>query len=229
MDKGRRTMIFTISIMSLLLACVMFMQFKVVNETDIAEIEGMRESELEKAIVEWKDKQEEVAKKLADTNKKIKEYNEKLANTTETRELVKKELTEAKKNFGLTDVTGEGVIVTLTDTEEKNYQAEDLLELVNELRDAGAEAISINNERITNITDVVDISTRYIVVNSNKVASPYTVKAIGDKTYLKSALTIKNGYRDIKQKAEYQIFIQEATNIKIQKYTKGINLKYIEL
>ena len=75
MDKGRRTMIFTISIMSLLLACVMFMQFKVVNETDIAEIEGMRESELEKAIVEWKDKQEEVAKKLADTNKKIKEYN----------------------------------------------------------------------------------------------------------------------------------------------------------
>lgn len=228
MNKGRKVMIITISIMSLLLACIMFMQFKVVNETDIAEIEGMRESELEKAVVEWKEKQEEVAKKLTETNKKIKEYNEKLENTTETRELVRKELTEAKKNFGLTDVTGEGVIVTLTDTEEKNYQAEDLLELVNELRDAGAEAININNERITNLTDIVDISARYTIVNSNKIVSPYIVKAIGDKTYLKSALMIKNGYQDMKQKAGYQISIQEVTNVKIQKYSKDVQLKYIE-
>lgn len=229
MNKGRKVMIITISIMSLLLACIMFMQFKVVNETDIAEIEGMRESELEKAIVEWKEKQEEVSKKLSETNKKINEYNEKLANTTETRELVRKELKEAQKNFGLTDVTGEGIIVTLTDTEEKNYQAEDLLELVNELRDAGAEAISINNERITNLTDIVDISSRYTMINSNKIVSPYLVKAIGDKTYLKSALMIKNGYQDIKQKAGYQISIQEVSNVKIQKYSKDIHLKYIEL
>lgn len=229
MNKGRKVMIITISIMSLLLACIMFMQFKVVNETDIAEIEGMRESELEKAIVEWKEKQEEISKKLSETNKKINEYNEKLANTTETRELVRKELKEAQKNFGLTDVTGEGIIVTLTDTEEKNYQAEDLLELVNELRDAGAEAISINNERITNLTDIVDISSRYTMINSNKIVSPYLVKAIGDKTYLKSALMIKNGYQDIKQKAGYQISIQEVSNVKIQKYSKDIHLKYIEL
>jgi len=229
MEKEKKIMIVTISIMALILVCVMFMQFKVVNETDIAQIESMREDELEEAIADWKEKYEEAYEKLADTNKKINEYEEKLESNAETKELVNKELVEAKRNFGLTDVTGDGIVVTLTDSEERTYMAKDLLDLINELRDAGAEAISINNQRITNITDVVDISTRYIRINSEIVSSPYVIKAIGDKTYLKSALTIKNGYFDLKEKDEYKIKIEEKTNIKINKYSKEINLKYIEL
>lgn len=228
MKKEKKIIIVTISIMSLILVCVMFMQFKVVNETDIAQIESMREDELEKAVADWKEKYEETAKKLADTNKKIYEYEAKVQNDTETRELVDKELSEAKKNFGLTDVTGEGLIITLTNTDERSYIAYDLLNLINELRDAGAEAISINDERIVNISDIVDISTNHIRINSNNISSPYIIKAIGDKTYLKSALTIKNGYFDLKQKEEYSIDIQEKTNIKINAYSKEVNLKYIE-
>lgn len=229
MEKEKKIMIVTISIMALILVCVIFMQFKVVNETDIAQIESMREDELEEAITEWKEKYEEAYEKLVDTNKKINEYEEKLQSNSETEELVNKELLEAKKNFGLTDVTGSGIIVTLTDNDERTYDYEDLLDLVNELRDAGAEAISINNQRITNISDIADISSRYIRINSNKVSSPYVVKVIGDSTYLKSALTIKNGYYDLKQKEEYKIEIEEKNNIKINKYSKDVNLKYIEL
>lgn len=228
MEKEKKIMIVTISIMSLILVCVMFMQFKVVNETDIAQIESMREDELEEAVADWKEKYKEAYKKLEDTNKKIREYEEKVQNNTETRELVDKELSEAKKNFGLTDVLGEGIIITLTNTDERSYIAYDLLDLINELRAAGAEAISINDERITNISDIVDISTSHIRINSNNVSSPYVIKAIGDKTYLKSALTIKNGYFDLKQKEEYSIDIQEKTNIKINAYSKEVTLKYIE-
>lgn len=228
MKKEKKIMIVTISIMSLILVCVMFMQFKVVNETDIAQIESMREDELEEAVADWKEKYEEAYKKLEDTNKKINEYEEKVQNNTETRELVEKELSEAKKNFGLTDVSGEGIIITLTNTDERSYIAYHLLDLINELRAAGAEAISINDERITNISDIVDISTSHIRINSNNVSSPYVIKAIGDKTYLKSALTIKNGYFDLKQKEEYSIDIQEKTNIKINAYSKEVTLKYIE-
>lgn len=229
MKKEEKIMIITISIMALLLVCVMFMQFKVVNETDIAQLETMREDELEEALAGWKEKYEETYKKLTDTNKKINEYEEKLQSNAETAELIEKELAEAKKNVGLTDVTGDGIIVTLTDTEEKTYDAEDLLELINELRDAGAEAISINDKRIINLSEIVDISTKYIKVKSENISSPYIVKAIGDKTHLRSALTIKNGYYDLKEKEEYDIKIEEKTNIKINKYSKGINLKYIEL
>lgn len=229
MEKDKKILILTISIMALILVCVMFMQFKVVNETDIAQIESMREDELEEAVAEWKEKYEEAYEKLSDTSDKINEYNEKMQSNAETEELINKELTEAKTNYGLTDVTGEGIIVTLTDTEEMAYDSDDLLELVNELRLAGAEAISINDERIVNTSDIVNITSTTIKVNSKNITSPYTIKAIGDNTYLKSALTIKNGYYDIKEKNDYKIKIEEKSNIKIEKYSKSLNLKYIEL
>ena len=229
MGKEKEIMTVTIGIMTLILVCVMFMQFKVVNETDIAQLESMREDELEEAVANWKEKYKEAYEKLADTNKKIEEYNSKMQSNVETAELVEKELIEAKKNYGLTDVTGTGVVVTLTDTEEKNYEAKDILDLINELRDAGAEAICINEQRIVNMSDIVDISTKYIKINSEYISSPYVIKAIGDSTYLKSALTIKNGYVDSKQKGEYDINIEEKNNIKINKYSKGVKIKYIEL
>ena len=206
----------------------MFMQFNVVEQTDITSIETMREDELKETAVEWKEKYEKTAEKLEDTNKKIEEYRDKTQSNDEAKDLIETELVNAKENFGLTDVNGDGVIVTLTDTDDKVYNWKDLLELVNELRAAGAEAISINDERIINLTDIIDVGNRYIVVNKQKIASPYIIKAIGDKIHLKSALTIKNGYYDLKKKEEYNIEIQERTNIKIEKYSKDVNLKYIE-
>lgn len=229
MKKKPKTIIITISIMSAILSCVMFMQFKVVNQTNIEEIETMREDELNDAIANWKEKYEQVSKELEDTSERIKQYRNKLQNNAEIKELVEKELAEAQENFGLTEINGDGIIVTIEDNEEKSVGAIDLLDLVNELKVAGSNAISINEQRVTNLTDIVDIATKYIKVNSENISSPYVIKAIGDKTYLKSALTIKNGYFDIRQKEGYNISIEEKNNIKINKYLNDIALKYIEL
>lgn len=229
MKKNKITIIVTISIMSVILSCVMFAQFKVVNEVDMAQIEYMSEQELKQSLIEWREKYETTEAKIKDTISKIQDYEEKLQSNEEARELVKKELSEAKQIFGLTNIEGEGIIVTLTDTDERTYEYKDLLSLVNELRDAGAKAISINNERIVNMTDIANVAYRYIMVNKNRLTSPYVVKAIGDKTYLKSALTIKNGYIDLREKDGYEISIQEKSNIKINKYSEKVNLRYIRL
>lgn len=229
MNKEKNIIIVTIGLISLILSCVMFMQFKVVNKTDIAEIESMREDELQEALSEWKEKYEETSAKLQDTEEKINEYKVKSESSEETSKLVEKELEESNIVLGKTDVTGPGIQVILTDNNEKEYAARDLLNIVNELKAAGAEAISINGERIINLTDIVDISNRYILVNSNKISSPYTILAIGDENYLKSALNIKNGYVDTKQKEGYTIFVEGKNNLKINKYAKEINLKYIDM
>ena len=229
MKKDRLVIIITISIMSMILFAVIFAQFKVVNEVDIAQIEYMSEQELKQSLIEWREKYETTEGKIKDTIIKIQDYEEKLQSNEEARELVKKELSEAKQLFGLTNIEGEGIIVTLTDTEERSYDYKDLLNLVNELRAAGAKAISINNQRIVNMSDIANVNYRYIVINNSRITSPYTIKVIGDKTYLKSALTIKNGYMDLKQKDGYDISIQEKSNIKINKYSEKVNLKYINL
>lgn len=229
MKRDKIVITVTISIMSVILFAVIFAQFKVVNEVDIAQIEYMSEQELKQSLIEWKEKYETTEEKVKETINKIEDYEEKLQTNDEARELVKKELAEAKQIFGLTDIEGEGIIVTLKDTEERVYEYKDLLNLVNELRAAGAKAISINDHRIVNMSDIANVAYRYIIINNNRITSPYTIKVIGEKTYLKSALTIKNGYMDLKEKDGYEISIQEKEKIKINKYSGKVELRYIKL
>lgn len=229
MKRDKIIITITISIMSMILFAILFAQFKVVNEVDIAQIEYMSEQELKESLIEWREKYETTEAKVKDTISKIQEYDEKVQSNEEARELVKKELSESKQIFGLTNIEGEGIIVTLTDNDERVYDYKDLLSLVNELRAAGAKAISINNQRIVNMSDIANVNYRYIMINNTRITSPYIVKVIGDKTYLKSALTIKNGYMDLKEKDGYEISIQEKSNIKINKYSEKVTLKYIKL
>ena len=92
MQRGKWIITVTIGLMSFILTCVMFMQFKVVNKTDIAEIETMREEELQTALTEWKEKYNETHEKLIDTENKINEYKHTSENSEESSKLVKKEI-----------------------------------------------------------------------------------------------------------------------------------------
>ena len=131
--------------------------------------------------------------------------------------------------LGKVDVQGEGVIVTLVDTDKKSVTSLDLVNLVNELVLAGAEAISINDNRVINITDIVDIGNQFIVINSQRISSPYTVKAIGEKTYLQSALTIKSGYIDKYKASGINVNVETRNNIKVLKYEGDkLNIKYLK-
>ena len=132
--------------------------------------------------------------------------------------------------MGLTDVQGEGVIITLRDTQDATYSADDLLMLVNELKYAGAEAISINDNRIINLTDIISINNSFIVVNSDaRVSSPFVVKAIGDKDYLMSTLNLKNsGYVDLMRINNLEIDVEASDNVVINKYSKSLNAEVMK-
>ena len=82
------------------------------------------------------------------------------------------ELKKSNLLLGTTNVVGEGVVVTLTDNQERQIQADDLVELINELRFAGAEAISINGVRILSMTDIVDIDSYILIKPSQRLISP---------------------------------------------------------
>ncbi len=237
MKKGKRIITVTIGIICFVFTYVMFMQFKTVEETNITQIKTMTESELREKIVLWREKYEETYEKLKETNEKIAEYRDKRDANQEANELLDKELLQAQILAGLTDVKGNGIVVTLTDNEEtEKIEAHDLMNLVNELKSAGAEAISINDQRIVNMSDIVNIyineESQYIVVNKvlNKekvILSPYVVKAIGDPKYLESALTVKKvGFMDQYSK---NATLERQNNIKIPKYDKEIKLRYSEI
>ena len=114
-------------------------------------------------------------------------------------------------------------------TEESSITADDLITLVNELRFAGAEAISINGVRIMPMTDIVDIDSYIIIKPSQRIVSPYVVKAIGNQTYLVSTLCLKNsGYVDKYNNSGKSVKLEKQRNIKITKYTGNMDIKYMK-
>ena len=231
LKKGKITMIITIAIACFALALVMTMQFKIVNETDITSIENMREAELRSELANWKSKYEETNAQYEETIQKINEYKQTSQSNEETEALVDSELEQVNMLLGKTDVEGEGIEVTLREKEDDEIariNADDLLLIVNALKQAGAEAISINDERIVNMSDIVDINGTFIKVNGKRILAPYIIKAIGNQSYLESALIGNGGHVDDMRKLGQDVSITKSNKITILKYNDEINTKYIE-
>ncbi|MCI8760583.1 MAG: DUF881 domain-containing protein [Clostridia bacterium] len=229
--RGKVTMAIAISIACFALVLVMSMQFKIVNQTDITAIENMRETELRTELANWKAKYEETEEKYQETSAKVEEYKQTKQSNEETEELVDTELQQINMTLGKTDVEGEGIEITLRETQDEELakiKADNLLVIVNALKLAGAEAISINEERIVNMSDIVTINDAFIKVNGQRILAPYVIKAIGNQTYLESGLLGNGGYVDELKKLGYNVSINKSNRLKITKYKDELKTKYME-
>ena len=221
-----------LSVISAVLAVVLIslsvIQFKSVEKYQKSDVKGLRDDELKTQIASYQSKYNEAEAQYEDNLNKINEYKKSTDDDNST--IIDEEVTEAKTILGLTEVTGKGVIITLTDTNDAQYTSENLRTLVNELKYAGAEAISINDNRIVNLTDIVTINNSYIVMYGNvRISSPYIVKAIGDTSYLTSTLNMKNsGFVDLMKSSGLEISVEESNNIVIPKYNKEMSTKYMK-
>ena len=228
MKKEKIFMSIIIGVACAILMTVMFAQFKTIEETDITGIETAREEELRTMISSWKSKYEETSEKLEETNKKINEYQEKVSSNQESSELLEQELLQTNKLVGKTEVTGEGIIITLSDNNETTILDTDLLKLINELRLAGAEAISINDVRVVGMTDIVEVNDT-ILVNEERVVSPYVVKAIGNPDYLSSILNLKDsGFVDRYKNSGKSVKMETSKKVQIKKYNGEMTYKYMK-
>jgi len=106
---------------------------------------------------------------------------------------------------GMTALEGPGIILTIDDSgkiakkdNDPNLYIvhdEDVLKVVNELRAAGAEAISINGQRLTANSEI-RCAGPTISVNNVRSAPPFEIRAIGDKDNLTNAINMRGGVAD---------------------------------
>lgn len=117
-----------------------------------------------------------------------KSLNQAEKNTLEAK-LSKTELANIKNKkalAGLTKLNGPGIIIELDDskreqiTEDSIVHAADLRDIVNLLWSSGAEAISINNQRVVANT-AIDCIVNTILVNNTRLTTPFRIEAIGDQ------------------------------------------------
>jgi uncharacterized protein YlxW (UPF0749 family) len=155
---------------------------------------------------------------------------DKLINIRETDKAMKdlqEDLLMAQMGAGVIPVEGPGVTVYLDDShiglqssDNANYSIihdTDLLIVVNELRASGAEAIAINGERLTAMSEIRCAGT-LILVNWTKIGPPFTIEAIGDPDMLHSGLMLNGGHLTTLKFLGLQTNVQKAEKIKLPAY-----------
>lgn len=125
---------------------------------------------------------------------------------------------------GTSDVEGRGIEIVLDDSniakkanENPNLYIihdEDLLRVLNELRAAGAEAISLNDQRIVAMSEV-RCAGPTVSVNNVRSAPPYVIKAIGAPKTLTSALRLRGGVVETFEFWGIQVKIKTVDNLRI--------------
>ena len=176
-----------IAIMCFLLTIGICVQIKTVNNNGSTVSGSQKQNDLKSQVLKMKEKYENQYAELERIEKELeKERENATSNNSELADL-ENQIKKANLVLGNTDVTGSGVMVTLSDGKtdsvllDPSYylvHAENILQVVNEMRNAGAEAISINGERVVNTT-AISCDGNVIVVNGKKINSPFQITAIG--------------------------------------------------
>lgn len=150
-------------------------------------------------------------------------------------EAVRLELEKARMGAGLVAVEGPGLIVVLDDSKRQAEPGEspevflvhdeDILKIVNELFAAGAEAISINRQRVITTTEV-RCAGPVISVNNVRIGPPYEITAIGDPTTLDNALRMRDGILDTLRTWGIGAKVQKVTAAHAPAYKGSLYFQY---
>ena len=226
-----------LGLMCFLLTYGIAIQVKTVNSTNSKISTNAEENNLRSQVLKFKEKYDNKYAELEKTEKLLEKERENVTkNNTELTSL-EENIKQGNKILGLTEVSGSGVIITLQDGSSKSVLAAldpsnsivhdlDVLSVVNELKNAGAEAISVNNQRIVPTTSIT-CDGNVIKINGEKVGAPFEIKAIGLPEQL-SALSRPGGYLELLEEAGVITKIEKSDNITVPKYSGVIDFKYVQ-
>lgn len=126
---------------------------------------------------------------------------------------------------GTVPVYGPGIVVRMADPQNV-IGADLMLNTVQELRDAGAEAIDINGRRIVVNTWFEDGRQRGVNISGVVVRAPYIVTAIGDVNALGPALKIPGGVADAVRASGAQFALSTFENVTIDSIVQPTKPRY---
>lgn len=225
----------------LLLSMAIALQINTIKRTSIGGNKNFSQDALRDEVLRWKEKYETEIRNLEIAEKELTKIREDGAKNDTSASTKEEEITLNNNLLGLTDLEGKGIELTIKDdpnitTENigvlddiSNHivHEQDLRAIVNELKNAGAEAISINDQRITTNTSINCIG-NVIKIDDEKISSPFVIKAIGFPERMESALNRGGGYLDIVDDYGIVISLKKLEKVKITKYTGVISSQYIK-
>ena len=225
-----------LGIMCMLLTLGIAIQIKTINQMNNKSItNSATENDLRDSVLKTKEKYDNTYAKVEKLEKELEELQTSASvNSDEANELQEK-LKEYKKILGLTEVSGNGLEITLKDGDENQSKSVlssivhdgDILQVVNALRNAGADAISVNDQRIVN-TSAISCIGNVVKINGEKVGAPYVIKAIGNPEWLYGGIEMNGGYVYSLRRDGVDVEVKKVKDITIPKYDGVFNATYMK-
>lgn len=234
---NKKTISLVLGIMCFTLTVGICIQIKTVKSTNSKVSQSYTENNLRAEVLKYKEKYDNKIKDIEKIDKELETAIEKA--TANNSELIQaqEEIKEGNKIIGLAEVKGPGVIIKVEDSDADTSNVlnlndllvhdKDILKIINELKNAGAEAISINDQRVITTTSIV-CGGNIININGEKIGSPFVIKAIGLPETLAN-LNRPGGYLKKELEArEIKVELKKSNDITIPKYTGVLSFKYLE-
>ena len=230
----KKTQAIVLGVMCLILTIAICIQIKTVNSNGTTTSSNKNLNNLKTQVLKMKEKYEDTYQKLDNVQKELEEARNKVTNNDEQLKSLEEKIKKYNVLSGTTEVKGPGVRITVTDAKNTNplnsiidprnliVHDTDILEIVNEMKNAGAEAVEVNGQRIVANT-AISCDGNVIVINGEKVSSPFEIKAIGFPERL-ATLNRPGGY--LEYFGEIKTTFKEEEKITIPKYIGITSFKY---
>lgn len=162
------------------------------------------------------------------TSNKIVKYQSTDKTQVEVTKELNNELQTYKIGLGLVALHGQGLILTLNDANEKFFDDPseyslrivhntDIMLVLNDLNNAGAEAVSINGQRVTESSEVV-CDGPFLKINGKKIAVPFTIYAIGNKDTLYDYMMLDENHIKVLKLRNVSVKIEKTSDVKLPAY-----------
>lgn len=229
----------TLGCVCFILTIAIFVQIKTVES--ITNEEGISlndNAELKNEVLKWRQNYKDIYSKLEEAEKKLEEIRTQAATNNEVDIGVKNQITKNNALLGLTEVKGSGIIIKLDDNRDVNEEdvinissylvhEQDLIHIINELFNAGADAISINGKRIVQTTSIL-CDGNILRINGEMVGVPIEIKAIGypERLYYNVAVR-QGGYLKLMARDGVVVEVERKDDITVPKYEGVYKYEYI--
>jgi uncharacterized protein YlxW (UPF0749 family) len=181
------------------------------NSDSDSALRGARQADLVRILDELDDR----TQRLEEEKQALEGQRAELENSSDQAEEARRQTVEKERQLGILAGTvaaqGPGIALTINDT-KGTVEADMLLDAIQELRAAGAEAIQVNGVRVVTGTYLTD-SRNGIGVDGNKISQPYRFKVIGKPQDLEPALNIPGGVVQTLEKERATVTVESADKI----------------
>ena len=218
LKKGQSVIIMLMVILGMLIAMQLRLSqlgYKYVQFTDI--------NNLQNTILKERAEVEQLHEKQKELDEKRKAYEGARDGSGNIGDVFEENINQYKQFGGLTALEGPGIVVIVTDADRELGENEnpndlivhdyDMRALIGDIRAAGAEAISINGQRILLSKTELYCTGPTIRINDQVFAQPFIIRAIGDKNRLMEVVDGPNGYANILR--DMGIFVETNTSVSI--------------